>query len=460
MLNPLPIPQWAAAELGAAHFGDARLTRRYLAIVAALAAQPTAPVPQACAGDWAPTKAIYRFWDHAAVTPAALRAPHLAATAQRAAAAATILAVQDTTSLDFSAHPATQELGYLDQPQARGLKVHSVLAVSLQGVPLGLLAQTVWRRDPATAGKAATRRQHVTADKESGRWLTALDATHAALPATTTVITVADREADIFDLFAAARPAHSHLLIRASHDRALAGEAGYLWAAIRAQPVAGEQEVELPRRANQPARTATVQVRYATLAIKPPRHHPQRRALAALRLQVILAEEAAPPAETAPVRWLLVTTWPVDSLDAAQVCVRWYSYRWLIERYHYVLKSGCRVEALQLRTAARLERALATYCVVAWRLLWLTYEARVGPAAPCSAVLSRSEWQVLAATMTGAVPAVPPSLGQAVRWIAQLGGFLGRQRDGAPGVQTLWRGWSRLQDMAATWDLRPPLPPG
>ena len=462
MFNSTRTPSWAAPEVGAADFGDARLSRRYVEIVSALADQPTAPVSQACSGDWAPTKAVYRFWDHDAVTPAALRAPHIAATAARCAAHPTILALQDTTSLDFSAHPATADLGYLDQVSARGLKVHSVLATTLHGVPLGLLAQSVWTRPPAAQGKAAQRRQRPTADKESGRWLTALEATHAALPTPTTVITVADREADIFDLFAAARPAHSELLIRATHNRALTGDAGYLWTAIRAQPVAGTQVVDVPARGGQPARQATVSVRYTTLEIKPPRHHPERATLAPTALQVVLAEETAPPRGSTPLRWLLLTTLPVPSLAAAQECVQWYRYRWLIERYHYVLKSGCRVEALQLRTAARLERALATYCVVAWRLLWLTYEARQAPERSASAVLRPSEWQALYCRMQGTrtPPTAAPSLQQAVRWIAQLGGFLGRRGDGDPGVQTLWRGWCRLQDLAAMWDLCHGSPPG
>ena len=128
---------------------------------------------------------------------------------------------------------------------------------------------------------------------------------------------------------------------------------------------------------------------------------------------------------------------------------------WLIERFHHVLKSGCRVEQLQLETKERLERAVATYCLVAWRLLWLTYAARLQPEEPCSLALAPAEWQVLYchSHRTSRPPDTAPSLEDAVRWIAQLGGFLGRTRDGAPGVQVLWRGWRRLHDMAETWSL-------
>jgi hypothetical protein len=182
--------------------------------------------------------------------------------------------------------------------------------------------------------------------------------------------------------------------------------------------------------------------------------------LAPLPLQVVLAEEETPPAGVKAVKWLLFTTLPVTCLAEAQTTVRRYSKRWLIERYHLVLKSGCRLESLQLETGERLQRALATYCLVAWRLLWLTYEARRDPERPCDQVLEPSEWQGLYATIhrTTQIPERPPTLQQAVRWIAQLGGFLGRRRDGSPGVQTLWKGWRHLHDIAATWELTHPTP--
>ena len=154
-----------------------------------------------------------------------------------------------------------------------------------------------------------------------------------------------------------------------------------------------------------------------------------------------------------------MATLPVETFLQAEQCVRWYRCRWLIERYHFVLKSGCRLEDLQLETAARLERALATYCIVAWRLLWLTYQARETPEVSCEVVFQPHEWQALYAITqrTTLLPATPPSLQQAVRWVAQLGGFLGRASDGDPGVQTIWRGLRRLDDLATMWLLL--LPP-
>lgn len=174
-----------------------------------------------------------------------------------------------------------------------------------------------------------------------------------------------------------------------------------------------------------------------------------------MQLQVVLAQEENPPSSVRPISWLLLTTLEIHRFEDAARCVEWYTYRWLIERYHYVLKSGCGIEQLQLETASRLHMALATYSIVAWRLLWLTYEARANPDLPCDTVLAVCEWQALCATISKnpTPPAQPPSLRAAVRMIAALGGFLGRQGDGEPGVKTIWRGLRRLHDIAATWKL-------
>ncbi len=143
----------------------------------------------------------------------------------------------------------------------------------------------------------------------------------------------------------------------------------------------------------------------------------------------------------------------MTNLADAQQIVAWYTLRWLIERFHFVLKSGCGLEKLQLETAARLQRALATYDLVAWHLLWLTYQSRVQPDQPAIPSLSAEEVHVLYRIRfpNAPEPSQPPTLQQAVRWIAQLGGFLARTSDGPPGVKTIWRGLRRLSDLLEGW---------
>lgn len=457
---------WAAEELQTLALGDQRRVRRGVQVVEALAARPEASVPQAC-GTWAATKGTYRFWDSAFVSADALRAAHRDATVERITRLERIgdrprvLVLQDTTSLDLTSHPAIEEVGPLAHPARQGVWVHSAFAVTLSGVPLGLLDQQVWARDTATVGSRHQRRQRGTEDKESQKWRSGLRETEAALPAEVGIITVADREADVYDLFALPRRAGSELLIRAVQNRAVTSEAGYLWDTIEAAPVLGTTTVSVGRRPDQAARTATLTVRLATTALRPPRHHRQRGRCQPIPVTVILAEEVDAPDGVTPVRWLLLTTLAVPTLAEAVQCLAWYAMRWLIERYHYVLKSGCGIEQLQLGTAARLERALATYSIVAWRLLWLTYQARATPDVPCTVVLTTMEWQALWLAHVGAahgtaVPDQPPALAEAVRWIAQLGGHLARRHDGPPGVKTLWRGWQRLVDLTTMYALLTP----
>ena len=190
--------------------GDKRLTRRLVRVVEALSARPTASVPQAC-GNWAATKAVYRFWDDDRVTPEAILDSHSRSSIERLASQARVLLIQDTTELDFAHHPATEGLGRLEHPAQYGIKVHSVLGASTEGVPLGLVHQAVWTREAAVTGQRHRRRQRATADKESQRWLTGLEISQRKIPAAVEIITVADSEADIFDLFALPRRPGSHV---------------------------------------------------------------------------------------------------------------------------------------------------------------------------------------------------------------------------------------------------------
>lgn len=446
--------KWAAKELEQANLGDARRKKRLISIVENLAAQPAESVPQA-SGNPAAASATYDFWNSPYFQPSDIRQAHTASTIERIKSTEIILAIQDTTNLDFTTHRATKNLGYLDNSYSMGLKVHSTLAVSSMGVPLGILNQQVWARDKKNLGIAKKRRQRETKEKESQRWLDGLSVTQKLIPEAIKVVTIGDCESDIFDLFALERPNNSHLLIRGTHNRKVAHGSQYLQEAIHQIKPCGQLIVEVKRNPTNSERKAKLTLRFATFNLEVPKHHKQHSKLKPVQLQVILAEEENPTDGVTPISWLLLTTLEIKEFEDVVRCVNWYSYRWLIERYHYVLKSGCGVEKLQLETARRIEMALATYSIVAWRLLWLTYEVRVNPDQPCDVILEIEEWQSLCATINqNARPQKKiPSLREAVIMIARLGGFLGRKGDGEPGVKTIWRGLRRLHDIAATWKL-------
>lgn len=440
------VAPWAAEELGGAQLGDKRWTRRLQTTVSALSGRPEASVPQACE-TWAQTKGAYRLWAEERFSPEALLLPHTQRTAERCQQVQRVLLAQDTMALTYTPLKKLKDMGAAGNGEGRGMLVHSVLAMNLKGVPLGVLYQNSWTRPKK---RPKHRRARPTAAKESQRWVTALQASQAALAPEVQTITVADREADMYDLFTVPRAPGHELLIRAVQNRRVTEAEQYVHAAIGAQAVQGVYTLEVPRKEGEPSRTAQMTLRWATLHWQAPHGGRKRKDQpASVPVQVVLAEEIDPPPGVKALRWLLVTTLPVTSWAEAIQIVQWYTFRWRIERFHFVLKSGCQIEQLQLSTCARLERALRTYDVVAWRILWLTYLARQEPDLPCTRALPEADWRLLQGLYAPSTATLeqPPTLQQAVRWIAQLGGFLARKHDGEPGVKTLWRGLRRLDDM-------------
>jgi hypothetical protein len=415
--------QWITTELETTDLGDIRRTKRLIKIVENLSAKPEASIPQA-SGTWAQTKATYDFWDSPYIKPAMIRQGHRDATVERIGKYGVVLAIQDTTELNYTTHKALSGRGYLDSKYAQGLKVHSVMTVSPQGIPLGIIEQQVWARKEEEIGKAEHRKQKSTVQKESQKWLDALKSTESMIPESVEVVTIADREADIYDLFACPRRPGSDFLIRATQNRCLVDTQQHLWEQLESVDALGTITLEVKRNPTRPQRTATLNLRYRTITIAPPQNRPKTEQLAPITLQAILVTEVDPPPECEPICWLLLTTLKIRNMEDVLQYVQWYSYRWLIERYHYVLKSGCRIEKLQLETAHRIEMALATYSIVAWRLLFLTYLARCQPNASCELVLQPHEWQVLYATIHHQVypHTSPPTLAEVVNqfWILDL----------------------------------------
>lgn len=452
-----PAP-WALREFGHAQLADQRRTQRLTMIATAFAQQPTASIPQACA-DCSQTKATYRFFENDAISAAAIRQAHHQATLQRIHDHAVILAVQDTTTLNYSTHPKTTGLGSIGSHSAKtiGLILHSTLALTPAGLPLGFLHSSVRARSQAR-GRAATRHRRKLQDKESVKWVESLKACQdlAAQCPNTLWVNVSDREGDLYELFAhalAPTPGPQvHVLVRSRHDRRLADSCRELWQQVRAQPVAATLKVRVGRHAEQPSRLAQLSIRFTEVTLRPPSRH---SSLGSVRVWIVEAWEPRPPKGVPPILWRLVTTLPITTAQQAIGCVEWYAQRWQIEVIHKVLKSGCRIEQRQLETAERLDRALAVDQVVAWRILELCKAAREEPQAPVSTWLREAEWKALWCQIhrRGDPPKTPPGVRQAVRWIARLGGFLGRRRDGEPGPITLWRGFHRLTDLTAMYEL-------
>jgi hypothetical protein len=450
---------WVVEELGGVSLGDRRLQQRAQIIMTQFSQQPTASIPQAC-GQWSDIKAAYRFFDNDLVEPEKLLAAHSQATVRRLQSHKVVLAVQDTTSLNYSTHPQTEDLGPISNNADKtiGLFVHSTLALTPAGEPLGLLAAQVRSRDRHQFGSrrnAQLRNRTAVKDKESQRWVDSLRVCQQVARdcPNTTIVNVADREGDLYELLAEALQTAKgvHLLIRAQHNRQVQGSHEKLWKHLAMQTAAATLQVRVPRKAGQAARTANLTIRFGPVTLRAPLLKEQKPPLTIWAIQ---AQEEHPPAGQKGILWRLLTTLPVTSVAEATEKVHWYCQRWQIEVFHKVLKSGCQIEHRQLETALRLRRVLMMDLIVAWRIMLLSKRARETPEASAADWLLETEWKVLWCHMTSQRPPdQPPSLRQAVRWIGQLGGFIGRKSDGEPGPIVLWRGLLRLHDLAQTWNL-------
>ena len=339
--------------------------------------------------------------------------------------------------------------------------------MTTDGLPLGLLDQRVFVRKLLSAKRRRLADVTPIEKKESYRWLRSLRNTHA-ITGDTQVVTVCDREADVYELFELSDQIRSPVLVRANVDRAINKKSryaekgvGHLWGFMQNRPAAGSKTIEIPERKAtahvkaRKARTAILTIKFGAFSLSPPRNHVKHRRthLVDLPMYAVYAYETDPPADEEPVEWMLLTNLPVASFEEACEKVAWYCLRWRIEMYFKVLKSGFNVEDCRLATGDRLTRYLTVMSVVAWRLFMITLLARTAPETPCTEFLSDPEWKVLFRSVNPdkPLPRHLPTTHDVVIWIARLGGFLARKGDGMPGTLTLWRGWKRLTDLTDGW---------
>jgi hypothetical protein len=415
--------------------GDARRTRRLIKLVEALAAAATGSIPLA-SGGWAETKAAYRLLDNEALDWREMLEVHTRRTVERMRGQPVVLCIQDTTELDFTSQPGIAGLGRLSYDAQHGLYVHPTLAVTPAGLALGVLDAWMWARGP----------KERPAVKESTRWVEGygIVADLAETVPDSRLVYVADREGDLRALMdtAARRGYPADWLIRSRHDRNTA-DGDKLWDRLARSEALGEVEFTLPAAPGRPARVVRQTLYRDAVTL------PARKGAPAVTATAILAREEQPPTGQQAVAWRLLTNREADTLEAVVELIDWYRRRWLAEIFFRILKSGCRVEALQLGTLERLERALVIYLIIAWRILHLVTWGRHCPNLPCEVVFDPEEWQAawIVAHRTKP-PETPPPLGQMVRLIAGFGGFLGRKHDGHPGPKTLWEGLQRVQMFA------------
>ena len=458
-LQPAPLlesvanRQWCGQELAGLQLGDERLHQRAQQVLHARWEQPQASF-YGTFSEWSAAKGAYRLLENPRpdIDLSSLLSPHCEATQARMAAEPTVLLIDDTTSYNFTGLEQTQGLGELSENGGRGLWSHNVLACRPDGIPLGLIWSYLWARPPESSGQG--RNAKSITQKESFRWVEAFH--QAGLAARrmpeTQLVKISDREGDLYDLYDAASvaPPNLHTLIRAQHDRNLASHQK-LWAALAAQPVGERREVEVPRQRSQPARTAQVEVRWAPVTLEPPAVGP-KQGWPPLQRWAIWVKEVQAPAGVEPLEWMLLSDLPIATAAEAWQKVQWYCRRWVIEEWHRVLKSGCKVEEREFKSVETLQRALAFDLIVAWRVLLMVKLGRSVPQLPANILYTPEEQEILNRLFAKGKGRLT-TLSEMNRAVARLGGYMGRKRDGEPGPESLSLGLRRLADMVTAWEL-------
>jgi hypothetical protein len=455
-------------ELKAIDLGDARLNRRATTLLSRFAENPQASIPAACRG-WNETDAAYKFFANPKVDEARILEAHAEATLARCAQEPTVLLVQDTTELDYSHKSLVIDgLGVLDHRGRPGMFLHPSVAFTPEGCCLGVVDAEFFTRSEESIGKTRERANWPIEDKESFRWLQGYRracALQRKLIAPR-VVSIADCEADIYEIFLEAQPGASRhrwtealYIIRAKIDRSLpekdeeAGAWCYrkLWATLEATPERFRRTIDLPATPKRAARTATLTVRAGTVTLKPP--YRQGRTLAPVTVNAVLVQEIDPPRDAEPVEWLLITSLPIKSREDIEQVIVYYQGRWPIEPYFRTLKTGCRVEQLQLESIDRLKPCVALYLIVAWRVQYVTMLGREQPDLPADVLFNDAEWQSVWCIVRNREPLPPsaPSLKEFLPILASLGGYLGRRRDPPPGPKAMWLAIRRMTDYAHAW---------
>ncbi len=452
MANTLLRPaQWAESEFALARLGDQRRTQRLMKIATNLAQSPGGTLPQAFP-EWSELKAAYRFFNQPKITFEEIQRPHWQRTRAVCQQPGQYLLIEDTSELDYTDHPMTEEMGCIGNGRGRGLLLHSSLALRVEewdleerprAVALGLLGQQCWSRwgQPKRKGRE-TRRQLMSRSRESQRWAAVLE--EGGPPAGSTWIYVADRESDFYEPVERCLRQGADCVIRAFHDRVLSEGGEHLKAAIAEAPVRGHLSIEVRARAGRAARTAQVEVRTAAVSLNGPRRLDGKRP--DFRLNVVEVREVNAPQGTEPLHWLLLTSLPCDTWVQVRRVIGIYTMRWCVEEYHKALKSGAGAEDSQMERAYRIESLVAVLGVVAVRLFNTKWLARTRPNEPVNPKVFGPELLSLLAAKFGK-PAGGWTHQTALVAVARVGGFLARKSDGMPGWQTIWRGWNRLMWM-------------
>jgi len=379
------------------------------------------------------TKGFYRLLSNDKFNSEKLKTACFQSTSERVKTCDKVLLVQDSTDVNLNGHKKTEGLGYSSN-KTKGIQVHSCLAVAVTGIPLGLMYQSYETRpEKKSSMSESEKKSRPIEEKESFRWLKALQESIKLVPDGVEAITICDREGDIFELYNQAKELGTSFVIRVSHDRKTE-TSDKLFARVRKAPILGYVVVDIPRdsRKNTKARKARMAVSGCSVDVAK-----KKNAFALTIVRIVEVSET----ET-PIEWILATNMPVDNAEDTIQIVDYYVQRWKIERFHYVLKSGCKVEEIQQRTVERILPVIFICSMIANFILAMTYLGRELPDASCDMFFKEDEWKLLYrfAKKTKIPPHSPYPLSDAINFLGQLGVGKRAPSDGFFGAKAIWLG--------------------
>ena len=455
--------EWASMEFGSSKLGHKDRNVRLIHSAEMICKNPHFSANVAFKGDNAACKGWYRLIDtkQKDVSFDSILSGPEDCTCRRMKSQKTVLIVQDDSKLNFTSKPCSEGFGNIGTNQtgavAKGCIIHSSLAMTTSGLPLGLLKATCFVRSEVSEEEKSKKR--TAEEKESYLWTQHaqyINEVGQYMP-DTKLITVCDRGADIsFFIYECHEMEHCDLIVRAKSDRNIPGETQSLFTLLKTETVAGQVEVAVPRRSERPKlsgssavekrkeRKAILDIRFRPVKISPP---PERKGQSPIEVYAVSAIEKNPPAGEEGISWFILTTLPVNTFDDAYQCVQFYSKRWGIEEFHRMLKTGCQVESLAHKDVTRITRALAVYMVVACRLMLLLKLGRELPDLSPEVLLDDIEISVLKTIFKGKKARPLTTLYDAIVLIAKLGGYLDRKNDPPPGYEVFWKGYSTFQNM-------------
>jgi hypothetical protein len=443
------VEKWAVETFGAADLGDPRRTDRLVKVAAALGENPSVSLPRSMR-NWAETQGTYRFLSNEAITHEQIMMPHWIQTRSEAEQRSQVLLIGDTTDVNLSSHKSTKGLGPVGRGNtAKGFFVHSVLAIDAKDKQLlGCMGQEPFVREPAP--EKETKAERNARWRESLIWEQSIERI-GPVPADTQWIYVGDRGSDIFRFWQRCQELGYDFLTRVAQNRNVQvceeeeqedPTAEHLKTLARSLPSQGVRVLTVPAERGRPEREALVNISWSQVTIQPPTNG-TAFSMTPLSASVIRVWEPEPPEGVEALEWILVTSITVTTAEEAWQCVTWYQWRWLIEDFHKVLKTGCLLEDRCLQTVDAMCNLLAILTPTAMRLLWLRQIAQTAPDTPATDVISKDVIQVV--LHLDKRPTATLTAEDLWHTIARFGGYLDRKSDPPPGWQTLWHGWIRVQ---------------